>query len=492
MVPAALMLVAGILFFDRFTPPAAAVWSGFLLCCAGARLLPGRGVAVSLLLAASFLLGGGSVAMNADRGEVPADEELLFELEVSDVASERSGGRRSVAVRILGFEGPEGRSGVRSRAIMWSDGSFDTSFGDRITAFGTLVNFYNEDGYHTLMRRRGYAGTIFLREGDIVNIERGAGSRSLHRTAVERFGRLNLRPAAAAVAGAVGMGDRGGMTPALREAYARSGVSHILAVSGLHIGIIFLVASFLFRFLTILRHGQLIARTAVVVAVWLYAFASGFSPSVVRAAVMFSMLQLSRSFCSVHMSYNTIAAAAFIMLTADPDALFDVSFQLSFAAVTAIIAVGAPLCRMAGLRTFSGRFMWETFVVGSVSFIAAAPIVAHSFGSLSLAGVFVNPVAIVCSGVLVSVAALWVALPLPFLQPGVEAVLNAVAGFQNFVVGRIAGYDLFVWRVEPSPVEVAGCYAVLALIAVAGWRIVLRIRASKGSLKDDDYDSQGI
>ena len=86
-----------------------------------------------------------------------------------------------------------------------------------------------------------------------------------------------------------------------------------------------------------LRHGQVIRAVAVVVPIWIYAAMCGFSPSVVRAAVMFSALQLSVAASSIYLSLNTLAFTAFAMLLYRPDYLFDCSFQLSFIAVFAIV-----------------------------------------------------------------------------------------------------------------------------------------------------------
>lgn len=289
---------------------------------------------------------------------------------------------------------------------------------------------------------------------------------TLHDIAAERFSRLELNPETAAAAGAIGTGDRSRMTPELREAYSRSGVSHILAVSGLHIGIIFVLANALFRVLTVLRHGQIAAWLAVLVPVWLYAAASGFSPSVVRAAVMFSMLQLSLSLSSSYSSVNMLAAAAFAMVAFNPATLFDISFQLSFIVVAAIVIFGVPLFGIVDRRNRVVRFLWDTFVVGAVSFVAAAPLVSHLFGRVSLAGVVVNPIVILCAGVIVAVSVVWVLVPVALLQPAAEWVLDFTTGIQNRVVTVLSGFDWMVVDIRLSAGAVLGIYAVLAAGAV--------------------------
>lgn len=329
-----------------------------------------------------------------------------------------------------------------------------------------------------------FGGVVWQIHGDTTDASRKwmhDGER-VHAVASERFSRLELSPSVAAVAGAMGAGDRSRMTPELRKAYSRSGVSHILAVSGLHIGIVFLLANALCRLLTIFRHGQIVACAAVLVPVWLYAAACGLSPSVVRAAAMFSMLQLSMALSSSYRSPNVLAAAAFLMLAFDPAALFDISFQLSFAAVTAIVAAGIPLFGIAAGRSFAERFLWETFVIGCTAFVATAPLVAHCFGELSLAGVLLNPLVIICAYATVAVSVVWMTAPLPFLQPAVEWVLDFTVGIQNRAVEILSSYEWLRFDVQPDAWSTAAVYLLLAAAITA-----INVLDGKIKEKRNDY-----
>ena len=291
----------------------------------------------------------------------------------------------------------------------------------------------------------------------------------MHEIAVERFSRLRLSPAAAAVSAAMGAGDRSRMTPALSEAYARSGVSHILAVSGLHIGIVYVVVHTLFRIFRLLPHGQIWGGLAVLIPVWLYAAMTGYAPSVVRAAVMLSMLQVARIFSSFYVSVNILAATAFFMLAFAPDDIFDLGFQLSFAAVAAIVTAGIPLIRLADRSSRAQRFVWDTFIIGTVTFAATAPIISHVFGSLSAGGMLINPVVLLCAGITVTVSVLWIAAPLPFIQPAVEWILDTVSGFQNSVVAALASSEhLYAEGCMPLW-AVLGVYGVFGLCMLFVW-----------------------
>ena len=129
----------------------------------------------------------------------------------------------------------------------------------------------------------------------------------LRERAVERIKRLNLKPENEAVALAMSVAERSGITPTLRQSYTRGGAAHLLAVSGLHVGFICVIANLLLAWLVILRHGQLVRSAVVITVIWLFAAMAGFTPSIVRAAVMFSAFV---AICSADASMDAADAAA--------------------------------------------------------------------------------------------------------------------------------------------------------------------------------------
>ena len=99
-----------------------------------------------------------------------------------------------------------------------------------------------------------------------------------------------------------------------RPAYSRSGLSHLLAVSGLHTGIVFALVNLLLWWLPLLRRGHLLRNLLAAACIWIYVAAAGFPPSAVRTAVMFTMLQSALASASEYNGLNALAAAAFGML----------------------------------------------------------------------------------------------------------------------------------------------------------------------------------
>jgi competence protein ComEC len=133
------------------------------------------------------------------------------------------------------------------------------------------------------------------------------------------------------------LGVTDGLDNELLNAYAGTGAMHVLAVSGLHISIVYLLISFLLSPLKKLKHGKALLAIVSIFILWAYSFITGLSPSVLRAVVMFTFMALARASDRQTNIYNTLAVAAFCLLVYDPYMIMSVGFQLSFFAVIGIL-----------------------------------------------------------------------------------------------------------------------------------------------------------
>lgn len=274
---------------------------------------------------------------------------------------------------------------------------------------------------------------------------------------------------AQALCEAMAAGERAGLRRELREAYARSGTAHLLAVSGLHVGIVFVLVNLLLVWLPALRRGHLLRNAAATALVWVYAAVAGFPPSVVRAALMCTALQFSLASASVYASGNVLAAAAFGMLVWNPDWLFDLSFQLSFAAVAAILAWAVPLCRRLRTPFRPLNALTDTLAVGLAASVATAPLAAHTFGYVPLVGLAVNPVIIPLAAAVVFGSVVWMIAPLAFAAPLFRLVLGTAAAWQNALVEWAAGVSWAVVPWAPSAGQTAAIYLLFVGITAAAW-----------------------
>lgn len=264
-------------------------------------------------------------------------------------------------------------------------------------------------------------------------------------------------------------GDRSGLTPELRTAYSRSGLSHLLAVSGLHTGIVFVLINLLLWWLPLLRRGHLLRNLLAAAAVWCFVAAAGFPPSAVRAAVMCTLLQAALASASEYVALNALAAAAFGMLLWNPAWIGDVSFQLSFAAVAAILAWGVPLCRRCHTRWRAVNLLADAYLIGLAATLGTAPLVSHLFGHRPAGRAAHQSAAIALATVVVFGGALWLLLPLaPLAAPLAWAVgtaaegINALARLVAALPGGAAEYTL-------GSLPTAGIYLLLAAGTLAAW-----------------------
>ena len=146
-----------------------------------------------------------------------------------------------------------------------------------------------------------------------------------------------------AIALALTLGVTDGIDNDLQNAYAASGAMHVLAVSGLHVGILYGIVLLLFRPFTNVSWSRWLVTGISLMILWSFAFVTGLSPSVLRAVTMFSFIALAKPFGRRTSIYNTLAGSAFLLLLYDPFLIMSVGFQLSYFAVLGIVAIHRPL-----------------------------------------------------------------------------------------------------------------------------------------------------
>jgi competence protein ComEC len=172
-----------------------------------------------------------------------------------------------------------------------------------------------------------------------------------------------------AIASALVLGVVDGLDNELLNAYAATGAMHVLAVSGLHISIIYMILLWILKPLSKLRSGPWLLAIISLCVLWGYAFITGLSPSVLRAVTMFSFIAIARPTYQSTNIYNTLAASAFCLLIFDPYMIMSVGFQLSYLAVLGIVYLQPGLYRLWEPQTWLWDEVWK---ITSVSMAAQA------------------------------------------------------------------------------------------------------------------------
>lgn len=281
---------------------------------------------------------------------------------------------------------------------------------------------------------------------------------------LERYRSGGADSQAYAVVAAMTLGEKSALSRELKNVYSVTGASHILALSGLHLGIIYVMLSSLLP----RRRSRLFGQAAIVVAIWAYALMVGMSPSVVRAATMFSVYAMVSLLNRDRMSLNTLSLAAVVMLCLNPLCLWDVGFQMSFLAVLGIfvfypsvynVFAGGCVSRFALFRWF-----WGMAAVSIAAQLCVAPLVMYYFGSFPCYFLMTNMVAIPMATIIIYCAFLmFLFSPLPVMQGWVADALFAFASWLNEFLGFVSALPgASVDGISVNKLQLALMYVFLA------------------------------
>jgi competence protein ComEC len=262
-----------------------------------------------------------------------------------------------------------------------------------------------------------------------------------------------------AVVAAMALGDKSQLTKNLRESYAVTGASHVLALSGLHLGIVYTLLSLLLN----RRRWQVVSQVIIIVCVWLFVFLVGMSASVVRAAVMLTVYALLSLGHRNKMSVNTLAFAAIVMLLFNPRSLFDIGFQLSFMAVLAILLF-YPLFERVWPQSFlldhrAFRWVWTMLAVSCAAQIGVAPLIAYYFGRFSnyflLTNLFVVPAATLI---------LYLSLVVLLIPAFAYLLIYVVDSLNRLLLWMATLPGACIEGLHPTPLQISMVYVIIGAV----------------------------
>ncbi len=463
--------------------PVAAFWT---LAGAAAMLMAAvamRGGRTAVLLAplgvllfAGALLGGRELDSReraVPTGAPDAPGEAVFEGVLLEDPAPAAGGTR-LQLRVEAVYGPAGPQVARFDAAVFADRLSAPPLSDR-----ALDGFRYGDRYRVQGRWRPaderaglFAGSLFAREAVLTGEDGGnavrrrvAGLRQRMFDSIRRA----IGGDAGALAAAMVVGDRRGISPELTEAFREAGTAHLLAISGMHITLIGGLA--MAAGAAALGRRRQVYLLVPLLAVWGYGALAGLSPSVIRAAVMFTVYLAAYALGRQRSALPALGLAAAVMVALDPDVLGSVSFQLSFAAVAGIAVLGpgvADACGRAWMRLTrspeppGGMTEGAIFAVatGIGATVATAPLFLFHFGRFATWGVVSTMLAAPALALLIISAALAGALGLAW-----PAAAQA-AGWPAWLTGEYISHvsRFFAWA-PPGAVE-TGQWAAPASVAL--------------------------
>ncbi len=325
--------------------------------------------------------------------------------------------------------------------------------------------------YRLYLLRQGIVGTAFVHH---YTLHPTAAHRiPLQRRLHQRLSQAGLSGDELATTGAMTLGYKEDLDSELRQHFQASGAAHVLAVSGLHTGIIY---ALLLGLLTLggrikpryeNRLGRALIGGIVLAVMWGYAWLTGLTPSVVRAVLMVSIFEIGRICYRQPISLNTIAAAAVLILLMRPLDLWSVSFQLSFAATAAIVLFARemePLFhRKEWLQKRVGRVVaWigGILVVSLAAQIGTIPLTMYYFGQISNYFLLTNLIVLPLATLLVPCGLVTVALGGSWLGLMVGKITWALAWLMNHAVGWLESLPGSTTQVSIGPGMVTVYYVI--------------------------------
>jgi len=186
-------------------------------------------------------------------------------------------------------------------------------------------------------------------------------------------------PSGQQIAAALVLGYKNDLEAELQSAYAKAGAMHVLAVSGLHVGILYFIAMWLTSFLLRFKHGRWLQLAAMLGVLWMYALLTGLSPSVMRAATMFSFVVFGKALNRKVSIYNSLACSAFLLLLLNPYLIKSAGFQLSYLAVIGIVTFYPVLYERVNVNNKWLDKLWSLTVVSVVAQLATFPLALYYF-----------------------------------------------------------------------------------------------------------------
>lgn len=331
-------------------------------------------------------------------------------------------------------------------------------YGDRLLVMGSPKRVQgprnpHEFDYRSFLARKNVFHQHFIQPGKWM-VETTSTERSPRYYAVEArrwtlgaIDRIVRGDRERAIVAAFVIGVTDGIDDDLRQAYAAGGAMHALAVSGMHVSILYGALLLILKPLERRKGGPWTVAVISLVLLWMFGFITGLSPSVLRAVTMFSFVAIAKPLKRVSGIYNTLAASAFVLLLFDPWLILSAGFQLSYLAVLGIVLFYRPLYNLWEAPWAWTDWIWQITCVSIAAQIATLPVSLHYFHQFPvyflLANVFVIPAStlILLGGLLMLLVS-----PMMLVAGWLARILEWMIWLLNeglFLVGELPGSVIY-------------------------------------------------
>ncbi|NLA23374.1 MAG: ComEC family competence protein [Bacteroidales bacterium] len=317
--------------------------------------------------------------------------------------------------------------------------------GDKIIFSPDLKEFENQGNpqefdYKKYMWQQYITLTDYLQSEDWQKLESHKGNpieryaARLRNYVIDIYEASGLKDNELAVATALTLGNKSYLSDEIRQAYSISGGMHVLAVSGLHVGVFYIVISWLLAFIKSKRL-EIPKTIFIILAIWFYACLTGLAPSVVRAATMFSLFAIGRIARKDSNSINILAASAFLALIINPASLFQIGFMLSHIAVFSIVYFYPKIYALWIPKFKILEKLWSLIAVSTAAQIGTIPITIFYFNQFPTYFLLTNMLLIPMVSVAIYLGVALIALSfIPYVSTALAWLFSKSITIMNFSV----------------------------------------------------------
>jgi competence protein ComEC len=303
----------------------------------------------------------------------------------------------------------------------------------------------NQFDYQIFMKRKGINFTGFVQETSWNKVAEKISNpvKSLSHNIQSQFSGMlfdaGLSGEEYSIAAAIILGNDETMEPELRATWTAAGVSHILCVSGMHVGIVFMIINYLLFPLNFSKRSQIIKSVVLLFIVWSYANITGLAPSVMRAGTMFTFVLFGNFLRRNTNVFHSLFTSCFILLIINPLLIFEMGFQFSYMAVFGIVLFQKPIYNLYKPKTKIVKYFWELASVSIAAQLSTSPIAIYYFGQF--------PNYFIIGNLIVIFLSFWVVLT------GVAIMAFSFIPFVSQLIGYLLIYEIKVMNFTAKTVE---------------------------------------
>ncbi|MCS5491619.1 ComEC/Rec2 family competence protein [Algoriphagus limi] len=377
-----------------------------------------------------------------NKGEIPEPIEGSYLAEVQNFDLEKPNSKENLLL-VKAYQTEEGWKEIEQSVLVYHQSGLDLIPGQLVWVADSPEildpprNPYEFD-YRSFLAKKGIYARQFIPKGKIQILRNPASSGFRLANIREYFASLirnnipqiEFQPIALALL----LGQKEQLDRSLKDAFSDAGVMHVLAVSGLHVGILVAVLLFLTKPLKLKSSIRKVYLIGVVFIIWTYAGITGFAPSVVRASVMFTLVVLGEMRDRKPTIFNILAFSAMLMIALNPLVIEDVGFQLSYVAVSGIVLIQPLILRLWYPRNRILEYLWQLAAVSIAAQLVTFPISVWYFHSFPVWFLPANLLIIPLTFVIMQVG-------IPFLFIGWVPVVGKGLGW---IVGSLIQVEIWV------------------------------------------------